>query len=198
MKVPLYKQVALLKNYPEHGLTAGDIVTTVDFLESPEVGIPNGYFVEAFNALGKTIAVFIVYEEDVEILTDDDMLRRRSLTVGDVIDMNISELKSDWLLEEKENSRMEDAITLTIPRNLVKETGHSEADVKLEIAVVLFRNQLYSLGKASEFAGLHPSQFQKELADRQLSVHYDIDEYQQDIDTLNSHRDSSPAYHGVQ
>ena len=79
MKVPLYKQVALLKNYPEHGLTAGDIVTTVDFLESPEVGIPNGYFVEAFNALGRTIAVFVVYEDDIEALTDNDVLSRRTL-----------------------------------------------------------------------------------------------------------------------
>lgn len=58
---------------------AGDVVTTVDFLESPEPGIPNGYFVEAFNALGRTIAVFIVYENDIEALTDHDVLSRRTL-----------------------------------------------------------------------------------------------------------------------
>ena len=79
MKIPLYKQVALLKDYPEEGLLAGDVVTTVEFLESPESGIPNGYFVEAFSALGKTIAVFIVYENDIDALTDHDVLHRRTL-----------------------------------------------------------------------------------------------------------------------
>lgn len=81
MKIPLYEQVALLKDYPEEGLLAGDVVTTVDFLESPKPGVPNGYFVEAFNALGKTIAVFIVYEDDIEALTDHDVLHRRTLEV---------------------------------------------------------------------------------------------------------------------
>ena len=79
MNIPLYKQVALLKDYSEQGLLAGDVVTTVEFLESPETGVPNGYFVEAFNALGKTIAVFVVYENDIEALTDNDVLSRRTL-----------------------------------------------------------------------------------------------------------------------
>lgn len=197
MKVPLYKQVALLKDYPEQGLMTGDVVTTVEFLESPELGVSNGYFVEAFNALGRTIAVFVVYEEDVEILTGNDMLRRRSLRKADVIDMNVSELESVKPLEE-ENLRMEDMITLMIPRNLAEESGFSETDIKLEMAIILFRNQLYSLGKASEFAGLHPSQFQQELAKRQISVHYDVADYQQDIDTLNNYKDSSPTYHQIQ
>ncbi len=68
-----------MKDYPEQGLLAGDVVTTVEFLESPETGIPNGYFVEAFDALGKTIAVFIVYENDIEALTHKDVLTRRTL-----------------------------------------------------------------------------------------------------------------------
>lgn len=81
MNVTLYTQVALLKDYPEEGLLAGDVVTTVEFLESPKPGLPNGYFVEAFNALGKTIAVFVVYEDDIEALTDHDVLHRRTLEV---------------------------------------------------------------------------------------------------------------------
>lgn len=79
MKIPLYKQVALLKDYPEEGLRAGDVVTTVEFLEAPTPGVPNGYYVEAFDALGKTIAVFIVYETDIEALTHKDVLTRRTL-----------------------------------------------------------------------------------------------------------------------
>lgn len=79
MKIPLYKQVALSKDYLEEGLLAGEIATTVEFLESPKPGISNGYFVEAFNALGKTLAVFIVYEDYIEALTDHDVVHRRTL-----------------------------------------------------------------------------------------------------------------------
>ena len=79
MKIPVYERVALLKDFPEEGLLAGDVVTTVEYLESPEPGVPNGYYVEAFNALGKTIAVFVVFEHDIEALTDHDVLHRRSL-----------------------------------------------------------------------------------------------------------------------
>ena len=79
MKIPLYQQVALLKDFPEENLMAGDVVTTVEYLESPKPGVPNGYFVEAFNALGKTIAVFIVYEHDIDALTDHDVLSRRTM-----------------------------------------------------------------------------------------------------------------------
>ena len=79
MKLPLYNQVALLKDFPEEGLKAGDVVTTVEYMESPGADVPNGYFVEAFNALGKTIAVFVVYEHDIDALTEHDVLSRRTL-----------------------------------------------------------------------------------------------------------------------
>lgn len=82
MKIPLYEQVALLKDYPDEGLVAGDVVTTVEFLESPKPEVSNGYFVEAFNALGKTIAVFMVNEADIETLTDHDVLHRRTLEIS--------------------------------------------------------------------------------------------------------------------
>ena len=79
MKWPLHKQVVLPKDIPEEGLLAGDVARTVDFLEPPELGVPNGYFVEASNAVGNTIGAFIVYEDDIELLTDHDMLSRRTL-----------------------------------------------------------------------------------------------------------------------
>jgi Domain of unknown function (DUF4926) len=78
MKLPLFKQVALLRDFPEEGLRKGDIVTTVEFLEARR-DLPNAYYVEAFNALGKTIAVFVVYESDIEALTDHDVLSRRTM-----------------------------------------------------------------------------------------------------------------------
>ncbi len=78
MKHPLYERVALLKDAPEENMRKGDIVTTVEFLEARR-DLPNAYFVEAFNAVGDTIAVFIVYEDDLEALTEHDVLSKRTL-----------------------------------------------------------------------------------------------------------------------
>lgn len=78
MKIPLYKQVALRIDVPEESLIKGDIVTTVDFMEGRR-DLPNAYYVESFNALGETIAVFIVYESDLEALTEHDVLSKRTL-----------------------------------------------------------------------------------------------------------------------
>ncbi len=78
MKWPLYKQVALLKDVPEEGLKKGDVVTTVEYLAGRR-DLPNAYFVEAFNAVGKTIAVFIVEEDSLEPLTEHDVFSKRTL-----------------------------------------------------------------------------------------------------------------------
>ena len=81
MKLPLFKQVALLRDFPEEGFRKGDIVTTVEFLEARR-DLPNAYYVEAFNALGRTIAVFLVEEDALEALTDHDVLTKRTLEIA--------------------------------------------------------------------------------------------------------------------
>lgn len=81
MKLPLYERVALRIDVPEKGLKKGDVVTTVEFLAARR-DLPNAFYVEAFNALGETIAVFIVYESDLEALTEHDVLSKRTLEVA--------------------------------------------------------------------------------------------------------------------
>jgi hypothetical protein len=89
-KLTQYLLVPLLKNDKSNYLRlAGYEITNWPILEKDlqklvqteeaKAGIPNGYFVEAFNALGKTIAVFVVHENDIETLTDKDVLSRRTL-----------------------------------------------------------------------------------------------------------------------
>ena len=220
MKWPLYTQVALLKDVPEEGLSAGDTVTTVDFLESPKPGVSNGYFVEAFNAMGKTIAVFIAYEDDIEALTEDDVLSRRTLEVAQVrtIDQqngwHVRELQSDGIVKEG-TARSEIAVNPLPIKTLEPSTQHIESleesvnglleslvnqgsetreDAKLKIALLFFQAEWYSLGKASAFAELHPTQFQQELANRQIPVHYDRNDYKQDMKTLETASASRPVH----
>jgi len=42
------------------------------------------------------------------------------------------------------------------------------------------------LGKASELLGLHRMQFQKLISERGICVHYDIDEFQEDLNVLEA------------
>lgn len=76
-------------------------------------------------------------------------------------------------------------MSLVISDDLVKASGLSERDLFLEIVLMLFRQDKISLGKASELMGMHRMQFQKLLADRDICVHYDVDEFQEDLKTLS-------------
>jgi predicted HTH domain antitoxin len=75
-------------------------------------------------------------------------------------------------------------MSLVISDDLVRASSFSENELFLEIVLMLFRQDKISLGKASELVGLHRMQFQKLLADRGICVHYDVAEFQEDLNTL--------------
>ena len=75
-------------------------------------------------------------------------------------------------------------MSLVISDDLVKASGLSESELFLEIVLMLFRQDKISLGKASELTGMHRMQFQRLLADRDICVHYDVAEFQEDLKTL--------------
>ena len=57
---------------------------------------------------------------------------------------------------------------------------------RLELAIFLFKAEKMSLGKASEFAGLHKIEFQKHLKNRKIEIHYGVDELNEDLDNLEN------------
>jgi predicted HTH domain antitoxin len=75
-------------------------------------------------------------------------------------------------------------MSLVISDDLVRVSGLSERDLYLEIILMLFRQDKISLGKASELMGMHRMEFQKLLGDRDICVHYDVAEFQEDCKTL--------------
>ncbi|MBW4527235.1 MAG: UPF0175 family protein [Phormidium tanganyikae FI6-MK23] len=75
-------------------------------------------------------------------------------------------------------------MSLVISDDLVRASGLSERELFLEIVLMLFRQDKISLGKASELMGMHRMQFQKLLDDRGICVHYDVAEFQQDLNNL--------------
>jgi predicted HTH domain antitoxin len=74
-------------------------------------------------------------------------------------------------------------MSLVISDDLVRASGLSEREFFLEIVLMLFRQDKISLGKASELMEMHRMQFQKLLADRGICVHYDVPEFQEDLNT---------------
>ncbi len=52
------------------------------------------------------------------------------------------------------------------------------------VALVLFEQEKLTLAQASKIAGLHQHEFQKELAARNIAVHYGVEDYKRDLRTV--------------
>jgi predicted HTH domain antitoxin len=77
-------------------------------------------------------------------------------------------------------------ITIDIPDEIAQNSTLSQADWLREIAISLFRQELITLGTASHIARTQQLEFQGLLYDRGISLHYDIDDYRADIESLRS------------
>jgi len=75
-------------------------------------------------------------------------------------------------------------MSVVIPDDIMEAARLSPEELKLEIAVVLFRRGGLTLAQAGRFCGLSRVQFQKELAVRQVPVHYSVDDFESDLATL--------------
>ncbi len=75
-------------------------------------------------------------------------------------------------------------MSLVIPDEVVQTTRMSEAELSQEIAVLLFQKERLTLGQASQLARISQLQFQHLLSSRQISVHYDVTEFEEDLKTL--------------
>ncbi len=76
-------------------------------------------------------------------------------------------------------------MSIVIPDDLLKAAKMTEAELKLEVAALLYQQQKISSGKARRFAGLSLLEFQREIAKRGLHVNYDREDFQADIETLH-------------
>lgn len=72
-------------------------------------------------------------------------------------------------------------ITLEIPDDI---TLLSESEWLREIAIALFQQELITLGRASKIAGMHLIEFQQLIASRGICIHYDVEDFEQDIQHL--------------
>lgn len=75
-------------------------------------------------------------------------------------------------------------MSLVIPDAVVKASGLSEDDLLLEIIILLYQQDKISLGKASELLGMNQLKLQRLLASRNICIHYDVEEFQEDLKHL--------------
>ncbi|NER99781.1 MAG: UPF0175 family protein [Symploca sp. SIO1B1] len=75
-------------------------------------------------------------------------------------------------------------MSVVIPDDVLVSARMSEAQLKLEIAIMLFQKNRISIGKARRLAGINLLEFQREISERSICIHYDVEEFDQDIKTL--------------
>jgi predicted HTH domain antitoxin len=75
-------------------------------------------------------------------------------------------------------------MSFNISDELIQATGMSESELTLEIAVMLFEKEKLTLAQASRLAKVSQFQFQHLLASRQIPIHYNVIDLEEDVQTL--------------
>lgn len=77
-------------------------------------------------------------------------------------------------------------MSLVIPDEILKASGWSDDELLLELVLLLFQQEKVSLGKAAELLNMSQISFQHLLASRDICIHYDVAELQEDIEYLKA------------
>lgn len=77
-------------------------------------------------------------------------------------------------------------MNLTIPDDILQASELTEAQLKLEIALMLYQQNKISSGKVRAWLSLSVLEFQNELAKRNLYLNYDVEDLEEDINNLRS------------
>ena len=78
MKLALYQEIALNRDFPDYNLCKGDLAMLIDYVSHPEQG-EDGAILEVFNALGDTISVVTVPVSSIDALQPNDIPSIRRL-----------------------------------------------------------------------------------------------------------------------
>ena len=73
---------------------------------------------------------------------------------------------------------------LIIPKEVLQAAKISPAELKIDIAVHLYEQKKLSMGQAKRLAGLNQLEFQKEMAKRNVYVHFTIEDVKNDLANL--------------
>jgi predicted HTH domain antitoxin len=75
-------------------------------------------------------------------------------------------------------------MSVTISDEVLVAAHITESELKQELALALFQQERLTLAQASRLAEMGQLAFQALLADRQIPIHYGIEEFHEDLRTL--------------
>lgn len=75
-------------------------------------------------------------------------------------------------------------MAVLIPDETLYAAHLTAAELKQELAVLLFKQDRLTLMQATELAEMRPISFQHLLASRGICPHYDVPEFEQDLITM--------------
>ena len=73
---------------------------------------------------------------------------------------------------------------VTISDDVLMAAHISEPELKRELAFTLFQRERLTLAQASRLAEVSQLTFQALLAERQIPIHYGVEEFREDLRTL--------------
>ncbi len=80
------------------------------------------------------------------------------------------------------DQRMQSGVV--IPAAVFEDAGMTPGEMLVELAVYLFDKEVLTLGQAKALAGMSMADFMQLLGQRGVNMHYDVEEFEQDIETL--------------
>ena len=75
-------------------------------------------------------------------------------------------------------------MSITIPDDVLESAHMSEQELLQELAVLLFAQERLTLAQACKLSRMNRLQFQHLLASRNVTVHYDVADFEEDLTTL--------------
>jgi len=80
---------------------------------------------------------------------------------------------------------MTSTASIEIPKDILRATRMTLAELRVELAITLYQGNKLSFGKAREMADMDVWTFQQLLGSRGISPHYDVSDYEEDLSTLS-------------
>lgn len=77
-------------------------------------------------------------------------------------------------------------MSVVITDEVLQTIQMSDKELIQEIAILLFTQERFTLGQASNFVGMNQLEFQRLLASRKIPLHYDIAELREDVKSLEA------------
>lgn len=77
-----------------------------------------------------------------------------------------------------------DTAELVISKEFLESARMTAQELAVEIAVYLYQNKRLTMGQAKRLADLDQISFQKELAKRNVFIHYDLADVLKDVENL--------------